>query len=354
MTPTNETPDAITAAVDPQRLGLYLRDNLPQFAGPFRIQRLGEGQSCLTFLVEGDSWRVVLRRPPRGDLPPTAFDVTREYRVMRALAGSGAPVRVPTPLAVCEDKTVIGAPFYLMEEVRGLVVRGELPGALAGLEDRWRMGELLLNTLVSLHQVDYRAVGLEGFGKPEGYLERQLQRMRQLWDRARFRDVPDIEEVGVWLADNLPEEQKPTIVHGDYKLDNVIFAPTSPATLLAIVDWEMSTLGDPLVDLGWMLYFWADPDDAGFEVPLPTVTSMEGFPRRAELLARYAESSGLPCADIPWYVALAGWKIAIIMEGSYRRFLGGIKDHPSFEALGLGVLMLAHRARAATAGSFGL
>jgi aminoglycoside phosphotransferase (APT) family kinase protein len=180
--------------------------------------------------------------------------------------------------------------------------------------------------------------------------------MRGLWDIARFRDIPEIEEVGSWLAANLPPQHPPGIVHGDYKLDNVIFAPAPPATLVAVVDWEMSTLGDPLVDLGWLLYFWRDPGDPELGLRVATVTDRDGFPRRGELLARYAERAapGLDEGVVRWYTALAGWKIAIIMEGSYRRFLAGVGDHPAFAQLEHAVPALARRARDAAAGAMDL
>jgi aminoglycoside phosphotransferase (APT) family kinase protein len=337
--------DSTRAAVDPDGLARYLRRELPEFHGPFDIDRLGEGQSCLTFLVRGEvGWRVVLRRPPRGDLQPTAFDVTREYRVMRALGEYEAGVPVPKVVALCEDRSVIGAPFYLMEPVEGLVVRTELPSALSGEEDRARISEQLLDTLLALHAVDPFAIGLEGFGKPPGYLERQLWRMQGLWDRARFREIPEIDEVSGWLYEHLPEQSPAGIVHGDYKLDNVIFALRSPAELIAVVDWEMSTLGDPLADLGWLLYFWREPGDPAFGLKVATVTDFPGFLRRRELLERYAKGSKRDVEGVRWYMALAGWKIAIIMEASYTRFLSGVGDHPAFARLEEAVPALARRA----------
>ncbi len=226
-------------AIDEARLRRWLEREVPDLGGAFQVERLGEGQSCLTFLVQGDGWEAVLRRPPRGDLPPTAFDVTREHRVMRALGEAGAGVPVPRVIALCTDRDVIGVPFYLMDRVRGVVVRGEVPEALSSVEDRWSMADRLVETLVALRRTDDVAVGLEGFGKPRGYLERQLWRMRGLWDLARFRGIDAIDEVGGWLADHLPGQGETGIVHGDYKLDNVIFAETSPVVLRAVVDWEM-------------------------------------------------------------------------------------------------------------------
>lgn len=340
--------------VDPQGLTRFLERSLPEFSGPFEITRTGEGQSCLTFLVSGDGWEFVLRRPPRGDLPPTAFDVTREYRVMSALFGAGSPVPVPRPLILCEDPEVIGAKFYLMERVEGVVVRRELPDLLSSVTERSRVSEDLIDTLAKLHAVDYQAVGLADFGKPAGYLERQLRRMNQLWELAKFREIPEIEKVGAWLTENLPQQGESSIIHGDYKLDNVILAPGPPARIIAVVDWEMSTLGDPLADLGWILYFWRDPDDGTFGLASSTVTHEEGFYRRRDILQKYAEKTGRDVGEILWYVALGGWKIAIIMEGSYRRFRSGIGDHPTFAALEQGVIALARRAQDAAEGDFGL
>jgi aminoglycoside phosphotransferase (APT) family kinase protein len=346
--------EAAVAAVDPKGLGRFFAERMPGLSGPFEVERLGEGQSCLTFAIRGDGWEVVLRRPPRGHLPPTAFDVAREFRVMHALVAAGAPIPVPRPMALCEDRSVIGAPFFLMERVEGLVVRDEVPAPLSSGNDRGLMAQQLLDTLLALQKVDWRAAGLETFGKPEGYLARQLRRMSDLWALARFRDIPEIDEVGAWLAERLPGQPAAAIVHGDYKLDNVIFGPRSPARLIAVVDWEMSTVGDPLADLGWLLYFWRDPGDPPLGLRVASVTDLDGFPRRAEMLGRFAARSDLPLEDIRWYVALAGWKIAVIMEGSYRRFLAGVADHPSFAQLEEAVPALARRAVQATTGDLSL
>ncbi len=341
-------------AVPREPLRRYLADHAPEYGGSFTLARLGEGQSCLTYLLAGDGWEIVLRRPPRGELPPTAFDVTREFRVMKALHHSRAGVPVPTPIHLCEDRSAIGAPFYLMEKVAGHVVREELPPELSGEKEQAQMGRQLLDTLIALGAVDYVGAGLDGFGKPAGYLERQLLRMHQLWQLANFRDLPDIEHVGMWLAEHPPSPQPPAIVHGDYKLDNVLFAPRPPATIVAVVDWEMSTIGDPLADLGWLLYFWRDPGDPDLGLRIASVTDLAGFPRRHDLIERYARQRPFPAEHLSWYVALAGWKIAIIMEGSYKRYLSGITDHPAFAQLQEAVPALARRARQASEGTLSL
>lgn len=339
--------------VNVDALGHFIEATLPDLGGPFQVERLGEGLSCLTFALRGQGWEVVLRRPPRGKLPPTAYDVTREYRVMRALSDAGAEVPVPRPLALCRDPSVIGAPFYLMEPVWGPVVRSELPEVLSTTPARRAISEDLVDTLAALHAIDAASVGLDDFGKPDGYLERQLRRMGELWDRARLRDIPEIDEVGRWLGEHLPAQPASTILHGDYKLDNVILSRTSPARILAVVDWEMSTLGDPLADLGWLLYFWFESGEADFGLPVATVTGRDGFLRRAELLERYAERAARPAAHIRWYMALAGWKIAIIMEGAYRRYLAGVADHPAYVSLERAVPALAQRALQAATGELG-
>src|SRR5690242_17686785 len=219
-------------------------------------QPVGDGHSNVTFTL---STNVVLRRPPRGPLPPSAHDVLREARLLRALAPT--PVRVPKVLAVCEDPAVIGSPFYVMEKIEGEVITSSIPEPLDNPEQRARIASELIDSLVELHAVDYETVGLEGFGKPTGYLERQLRRFNGLWEHNRTREVRAVEEVGKWLADNLPESGPATIVHGDYRLGNTMFATATPARLIAILDWEMATIGDPLADLGYTMIHWIEPDD---------------------------------------------------------------------------------------------
>ncbi|MCD6728373.1 MAG: phosphotransferase family protein [Solirubrobacteraceae bacterium] len=311
-------------------------------AGEPHISALGEGHSNVTYLVERGDTRFVLRRPPRGPLPPSAHDVLREARVLRALAGRA---RVPGVLAVCEDPAVIGAPFYLMEEVAGHTITDAVPSALDTPAERRRIGEELVDGLVEIHAVDWRAAGLEGFGKPTGYLERQIRRFLDIWQHNRTREVPAVETVARWLADNRPESGPATIVHGDYRLGNMIYAPRAPARLATILDWEMATIGDPLADVGYLCTLWADRDDppAGmFE--LSGVTREPGFPSRAELIARYEERSGRPMTDIRWYRTLALWKAVVFMEGNYRRAITGASDDPFNRSFGEGVLDLARRA----------
>jgi aminoglycoside phosphotransferase (APT) family kinase protein len=312
------------------------------------ISAIGDGHSNATYLFERGGQRFVLRRPPRPPIPPSANDMLREARVLGALEGRA---RVPKVLAVCEDEAVIGAPFYVMEMVEGDVVTTEMPPALDTPEQRRATAFELIDALVEVHGVDWRAAGLEGFGKPEGYLERQLRRFTGLWDHNKTREIPAVETVGAWLRDNLPQSPPATIVHGDYRLGNVLLAPGAPARIAAILDWEMSTIGDPLADLGYFCTLYIEPDDPPIgKFELSSVTRAEGWPTRAELVARYEERSGRSMTDIRWYQTLALWKSIVFMEGNYKRASSGMSDDPYLKAFGDGVVELAARAEAATRG----
>jgi aminoglycoside phosphotransferase (APT) family kinase protein len=316
-------------------------------AGDVEVEPVGEGHSNVTYSLRRDGAALVLRRPPRGPLPPSAHDVLREARVMTALAGRA---RVPAVLAVCDDPGVIGVPFYVMERVAGEVITSALPPALDAVDDRRRIGEELVDALVEVHAVDWSAAGLEGFGKPTGYLERQLRRFLGLWEHNRTRDIPAVEAVAGWLRDHLPESGPATVVHGDYRLGNTMFAPGSPARLAAIFDWEMATIGDPLADVGYLCALWVDRDDPPTMFELSGVTREEGFVSRAELVARYEERSGRSMPDIRWYRTLALWKSIVFMEGNYKRAVTGATDDPYLKGFGEGVVQLARRAEALARG----
>jgi aminoglycoside phosphotransferase (APT) family kinase protein len=300
---------------------------------------IGDGHSNVTF---GLSTGVVLRRPPRGPLPPSAHDVLREARLLHALGPT--PVRVPTVLAVCDDESVIGSPFYVMEEVQGDVITDSMPEALDTPDERSRVADELIDSLVELHSVDWTAIGLERFGKPSGYLERQLRRFNGLWEHNRTRELPEVEQVGSWLAANMPESPPATIVHGDYRLGNTMFASGSPARLIAILDWEMATIGDPLADVGYMMIHWTRPGDEVGRFNLHSVTTLDGFPNRDELIERYEQRSGRSMQALNWYVTLALWKAVVFMEGNYKRAVAGSTDDPYLKTFGEGVLELARRA----------
>ncbi|MCW2986265.1 MAG: phosphotransferase family protein [Conexibacter sp.] len=312
------------------------------------IRPIGDGHSNATYLFDRGGARFVLRRPPRPPIPPSANDMLREARVLQALEGRA---RVPRVLAVCDDPAILGAPFYVMEEVVGHVVTSAMPHGLDTPAERLRTAHELIDALVEIHGVDWRAAGLEGFGKPDGYLERQLRRFGGLWDHNKTREIPAVEAVGAWLKANVPASPPATIVHGDYRLGNVLLAPEPPAAIAAVLDWEMSTIGDPLADLGYFCTLYVERDDPSLgKFELSGVTRQEGWPTRAELVARYEERSGRSMTDIRWYQTLALWKSVVFMEGNFKRASSGMSDDPYLKAFGDGVVGLAERAEALTRG----
>jgi aminoglycoside phosphotransferase (APT) family kinase protein len=312
-------------------------------SGTPRATRIGDGASNLTYLVERDGARVVLRRPPPPPLPPSAHDMVREANIQICLRRGG--VRVPEILAVCEDDAVIGAPFYVMEEIVGAVITDAVPPALDTPEERRRLGFELVDGLVDLHAVDYNSCGLDRLGKPTGYLERQLRRWSGLWEVNATREIADCVEIGELLKASMPESPPSTVVHGDYRLGNVMVGLDAPARLVAILDWEMATIGDPLADLGYLVVSWSERGVPEHPLLLSPVTGREGFPTRAELVARYAERSGRDVSRLPWYEAFALWKASVFCEAIYGRFLRGERADPWAGALGDGVPRLLEVAR---------
>jgi aminoglycoside phosphotransferase (APT) family kinase protein len=335
--------------------------------GELRAEPIGEGHSNVTYLIEREGAGVnpsaddatgtgkgptqfVLRRPPRPPLPPSAHDVLREARLLRALADT--PARVPRVLAVCEDERTIGCPFYVMERIAGEVIVSEVPAALDSPAHRRAIAQELIEALAEIHAVDWRAAGLEGFGKPTGYLERQVRRFGGLWEVNRTREIPAVQRVGAWLAENMPESGEASIVHGDYRLGNTIFAATPPVRLQAVLDWEMATIGDPLADVGYMCMMWSEGGDprGGMRDYLGGVTRGEGFPTRGELIESYEARTGRSMADLRWYTTLALWKAVVFMEGNYKRALTGATDDPYLKQFGEGVVELARQAEGVALG----
>jgi aminoglycoside phosphotransferase (APT) family kinase protein len=337
----DDVTDDLPPLVDEAALRKFLDEKLPG-DGEITIERHQAGHSNETFFLARGENSFVLRRPPRGAFLPTAHDVGREYKVLSAI--EGAEARSPRTLLMCEDEGVIGAPFYVMERIDGVVIRDELPPSYSE-GDRAAIATELVDALVELHSVDWKACGLEGFGKPVGYLERQLRRWNGQMELTLplTRPLADLEKVGEWLSSRLPTSGAATVVHGDYKLDNVIFDRERPR-LLAILDWEMATIGDPLADLGWMISFWTEPSDAEVMPGIGAVTIAPGFPPRATLIERYADATGRDVDDLDWYVVLAIWKLAILLEGSYARHLAGMTDDPFFAEMEHAVPALARRA----------
>jgi aminoglycoside phosphotransferase (APT) family kinase protein len=312
--------------------------------GPIEASPIGDGHSNVTYLIRrGDeSW--VLRRPPRPPLPPSAHDVLREFRILAACAET--PVRVPTPLVACDDVSVIGAPFYVMAHVEGEVLTTELPPGHDPASDPSRIVDELVAALAEVHAMEWRATGLASLAPPpETYLERQLKRFTRLWVHNRTRELPVVDRVTEWLTRERPSSADGTLVHGDYRLGNTIFSSTSPARLQAILDWELATIGDPLADVGYLSATYAKPANGSDPlIRLGSVTAQAGFPDRDDVIQRYALATGRDVGNLVWYEALALWKSAVFLEGSYARLLSGTTDDPFFADLVDGVPELAERA----------
>ncbi len=331
-----------------------LRDYLEGQLGPaddFAVSHLGEGHSNETLTVTWGEDRLVIRRPPPGEVASSAHDVLREYRVIDALQDTA--VRVPPTVAACEDHDVIGSDFYVMRAVEGDVVRDEFPERFETDDYRERVGTELVDRLVEVHDVDYEAVGLGELGYPEGFTERQVERWTEQFEWAfevttDEREVPQVATVSEWLEANVPDSHPHTLVHGDYKLDNVMFGPGTPPEIRSIFDWELSTLGDPFTDLGWMLSFWWDPTDP--DPPSQTgdlyadFMRDEAFPTRSDLVERYEDRTGLEFTNRRFYQVLGVYKLAALGEMFFRRYLEGNSDDPLYPQMRDGVPAIADRA----------
>ena len=303
--------DRIEAFLDEHGLG----------SGPIRASRIGEGGgSNFTFLLERDAGaRYVLRRPPRPPLPPSAHDVVRESRLQLALGEAGF-TRLPTIVALCEDESLLGVPFYVMDFLEGDVVGDELPPAIDEPAARRRLGLELVDALVEIHAADVTTPALATFVRPGSYNERQARRFAQLWEINKTRELPVVEEVGAWLAGNLPEPVAETVVHGDYRLGN---AMVRDGRIAAVLDWEMGAIGDPRADVGYLLATYSEPGGAPSPLGTSPVTALEGFPPKAELIERYAARSGREVGPLGWFEALALWKAAVFCEAIYGRYVRG-------------------------------
>ena len=288
------------------------------------VSMIAAGMSNLTYVVTPESApdeAVILRRPPTGAVLATAHDMGREYTVISALGPTDVPV--PRTLHLCQDPSVLGAPFYVMERVVGVHVVSQLPPGYADApEERRAIGEGLVDVLADLHSVDYRAVGLDEFGRPEGFMARQVRRWTQQWEATRDRDRPGLDALAAKLAETVPQTQRDGVVHGDYRLDNCLLDPDTPGRIRAVLDWEMSTLGDPLADLAMLLVYWPQ---TGEDLPATqsSVTALPGFPTRAEVAERYARRTGLDLSALPWYVGFAYFKFAAIVAGIVARSAAG-------------------------------
>ncbi|TML60913.1 MAG: phosphotransferase family protein [Actinobacteria bacterium] len=320
-----------TDAHDPARAPLLILETVRAFldahelgSGALRAHRIGEGGgSNFSFLLERDDGsRYVLRRPPRPPLPPSAHDVVRESKLQLALAPLG--IRVPNIRAVCEDESLLGVPFYVMDYIDGDVITTELPPPLDHEpEARRRLADDLVDTLVEIHAADVEVPTLAAFSRPGNYNERQVRRFTQLWEVNQTRNLPKVVDVGKWLAANVPEQLPATVVHGDYRLGNMIVTHERPERVTAVLDWEMGAIGDPRADVGYFVATYSEP--GGRKNPLGTspVTALDGFPTRTQLVERYTSRSGRDVEPLAWFEALALWKAAVFCEAIYGRYVRG-------------------------------
>lgn len=321
-------------------LDAYLARHLPALEGPLAVEQFPSGYSNLTYLLRKGDTELVLRRPPAGVQVKSGHDMAREHRVLMGLAGV-YPL-APRPLCSCDDPSVLGAPFYVMERRRGIILRRTLPAELGlgatGL--RALCGELV-DQLAALHAVDLEAAGLACLGRPEGYVQRQVEGWIERFGRAKTSDVPDIERLGGWLREQLPPDGEGTLVHNDYKFDNVMLDPAEPTRIVAVLDWELCTVGDPLMDLGTTLGYWVqEDDDPRWKAMAFGPTHQPGAMTRRELALRYAERTGRDVSRMLYYYCFALLKIAGIVQQIYYRYTKGYTRDPRFAALDEVVLAL--------------
>ncbi|MBJ21755.1 MAG: phosphotransferase family protein [Deltaproteobacteria bacterium] len=316
--------------MDWKNLESWLRQHLPGFDGPMKVAQFHGGHANLTYCLSFGAHDHVLRRPPKGTIAPGAHDMAREYRVLSGLSPSFD--RAPMAIALCDDVAVIGAPFIVVERRYGVIVRDEIPETFRGQADvERRMSFALIDAMADLHAIIPEAVGLEGIGRPALFVERQLEGWHHRWALARQQSLPLFEEVYETLLASRPETRRHCIVHNDLKLDNCQFDPDDPDRVRSIFDWDMATLGDPLVELGTLLSYWRNPGDVFYRAPTIAL-DMQAFPTRSDLVSRYCQS-GFDAEGIEWYEAFALWKQAAVLQQLYRRFEAGESKDSRFERL---------------------
>jgi aminoglycoside phosphotransferase (APT) family kinase protein len=334
-------------ALDVEKLSAYLAGALPEFAGTVDIEQFPGGHSNLTYCLRSGEREWVLRRPPFGSKVKSAHDMGREYTVLSHLHEAFGPA--PRPVLHCEDLDVIGAPFYVMERVRGTIFRNAPPKGVRLSEDDARICcETLVDTLAELHAIDYRAVGLDSLRKSGQYTERQVTGWIKRYAGSQTDDIADVDATAKWLEARIPEDCGAVVVHNDFKFDNIVFDPDDLGRIVGVLDWEMATIGDPLMDLGTSLGYWTDGGDHGaLRAVTCFLTSLPGALTRQEVAVRYLEKTGREETDLLFYYVFALLKVAVIVQQIYYRYQQGLTKDPRFAAMiGMVKLLAAQAVRA--------
>ncbi|HUG04644.1 MAG TPA: phosphotransferase family protein [Steroidobacteraceae bacterium] len=335
--------------LDACRLGEYLAAQVSGLVLPLVVRQFPSGFSNLTYLLTAGSREFVLRRPPQGTLPKSGHDMGREFRVLSALQGAFA--ESPRPLHLCADESVIGAPFYVVERIRGIILRRDYPAGLEPTPALVRVQQCaLIDTLARLHGLDHHALGLDEFGRPEGYVARQVEGWSGRYQRVLTADAASADAVTKWLATNRPPDTKPAaLIHNDYKLDNVVFDAAVPARLIGVLDWEMATVGDPWMDLGCSLAYWIEAGDpAELQETRMLPTHLPGSLTRSEVVQRYALARAVDAPEFRFYRVFGLFRLAVIVQQIYYRFFHGQTRDPRFAALGPMARVLIARAETET------
>ncbi len=327
-----DTPTRVRAGeeLDLSKLETFLRSRFPGEAEGIALQQFPSGHSNLTYSVMLGEREMVLRRPPFGTKVKSAHDMGREFRVLSKLPN--AYPFAPTVLLYCDDDTIIGAPFYLMERLRGIIIRRDPPSALQfSAVTAHQLSEAFVDDLARLHALDYTAVGLAEIGKPEGYLQRQVSGWIERYAGSKTHDFPEVEPIATWMRQHMPPDAAATLIHNDYKYDNIVLNPEKPTEIIGVLDWEMSTIGDPLTDLGTALAYWIDPNDPEELQQLRWgPTTQDGSLSRAGLVERYAQTTRRDVSHMPFYLAFARFKVAVIVQQIYFRYHHGLTRDPRF------------------------
>ncbi|MBA53600.1 MAG: phosphotransferase family protein [Pseudomonadales bacterium] len=331
--------------LDPKIITDFVKSVVPDVQGEAVITQFPGGASNLTYSIKFDNKDYILRRPPFGTKAKSAHDMGREYKVMSKLK----PVYpyVPEMVAFCEEEgSPLGCEFYIMERLVGIIPRDELPPGLDLTPEQVRkLSENVVDRFAELHNVDYEAAGLQDLGKGMGYVERQISGWCKRFAAAKTDDVPDFEQIMAWLNANMPEQVKVTLIHNDYRMDNVVLSPDDPTEVIGVLDWEMATLGDPLMDLGNSLAYWIQADDPADELAMRRQpTHLPGMLTREEVIARYLEKTGLQCDNFLFYHVYGVFRLAVILQQIYYRYYNGQTKDKRFAAFGPGVRTLEKQA----------